>query len=645
MIPKAEQGRCTLRLACHCDCEGEQDAADVSIVSHAASRLVATLLWKESPSREDERIPKVSGIPEVRGNADIVLQRVPRVPQLRDLKRTALMYRPVTDDWPLRGSCDKSPRRTATDYRKDALPIIFYGQSAMPGIRDLQVAGSSLDKQVTDRSMTYLQTMLARQYLDSSIWNRYVFVGPAFSVHLLATLADISWYRKQGLYDTFVALEYLEHSVRAFREGYLYRFKDAGDVDHADWVSVQGGHSELAAAAEAERAVAYLGTLGFGPHSSEEDYHRLPFDLSRNQNVDSRPWIRCLVIDDYARECLRCHGNMVANVSKVEIIGELIGMTTECSTKRILGKKPESVCTCGADVAASGLTCVLNCRDASEVLCLDGPARPSGVKPMHDIILLDYLLGRNPKDQAGGRSRTLGTEILTALSHSSGHTSRGPFGSYWVFPISAFPAGYLGALGRGDIPALPDTYVIGHGVCDPVCTPHFFRYRFFSFVQEMIRSVTDIAEQLEEVTKYIQERRRAGSSSSDGPTNELRDVSWRFYPRLVSLSAKLQCTEVDEANGSVLAARVRQSVAQDPNYHTLEHMLGILRRTIFSPMDWAEMAEDVRALRDIRQKYKESLQRTDEAEVLAGSEDDLRWEEFLTLAEDAIDVFCDTYGD
>jgi len=316
-------------------------------------------------------------------------------------------------------------------------PILLMGTDDIMELNQEDgVGSSSMKAKVRDVIRFSLDSRY--RFWDHSIWHRYVSIYPIdrFEKTLIDTLNDIITYQKNNLYNVYICNEHLEFQVRKAANSYFPNLQDG----HHQKVTPYRFHSESVMKQKADKIAQ---SLTFGEHN--------------DQNFQ---W-GCIIIDDYFRKPLRVmadkevNGNQSAP-NKTEIIKELLNRD-----KRefivLLNEKDEDKGGNYVSLAEHWLK----------------------KYPYTDVVLLDYLLGRNepnPEEQYGHKL------IAKIMDPQGDLLDQKPHDKHWIFPISVFDYSFQSHLRSMGYDQLAKYIEVSYGA-DPVNTPELFRYEFFSFIK------------------------------------------------------------------------------------------------------------------------------------------------------------------
>ena len=299
-------------------------------------------------------------------------------------------------------------------------------------------------------------------FLDSSIWLRYT------------TAVDEPYHipaEYQRLYKTANAQETREFKARLCKNSYLQSF--------------DGGH--------------YRNVTPFLFHSETEMEGKTQDIIPKLKGYSHDrviPHWRFLLVDDNA---FNNETDAVTKIQKCEVISSILRKdfcvvcinednSVACSSQ----KRRCSTCAPDNAQATICIDCVRSIQDAHKKL----------KERRYDIVLLDYLLGGNTN------SREYGTTLLTDLKKQYEDInksscalpdrideyiqSKGPFGKFWIFFISAFSNAISEEMLSKGMHYNTDYWYIARGAC-PTTTPELFRYNLYSLLYQQIKNITDVA--------------------------------------------------------------------------------------------------------------------------------------------------------
>jgi Leucine-rich repeat (LRR) protein len=286
------------------------------------------------------------------------------------------------------------------------------------------------------------------KFLDSSIWHRYVSYVPDlgngdFEENFKKVLNKIITYANFRLYRSLAALSTLEFQCRMLQNSVIAQY---GNHGHHEAVTPFKFHSETMMEQKIARFIDF-------------------FKADRNKtSLMSLRW-NMLLVDDYSEVHISTNDKS-AHESKKEIIEQWLNDFD--------GKKIE----------------FLNIKaftDGKDKIISKGIQHLK--EQTFDIILLDYLIGDSEIENSVGL-KAYGHEFLLeiATSQEQKEFNRGPFGRYWVFPISSFPFAFTDKLKQLNIDGSNERWYIAGGG-DPISTPELFRLNFFRLLMRQISEV------------------------------------------------------------------------------------------------------------------------------------------------------------
>jgi len=435
----------------------------------------------------------------------------------------------------------------AAAYAKFSVPIIYFGYHRLIKSDDENLSNPS-----------------KLMFMDSSIWHRYYCLLDPLE-DLFDIILDMwKWYNDYHLYETVVALEYLDYSIRTLRSQYI---EDFGSHDLA-----HGSHVCLT------------------PFCSETEVAKnITGNGEKRWNLSS---CRYLLVDDFANDELHCCSD-TNSVTKLKLLNDLLELESTTQRPTI---KPK-------------ISCVSNVDDAMTKL--------NEKKGMHDVILLDYLLG----SKIGKTGRSYGTELIYKLNNED-VPNRGPLKHFWVFPVSAFSGAFSAELQRGGIQNLGMNYFLSSGA-DPICTPNLFKYKLLEFVGALQaaapRSPCDMLTSFYKVytsSKGVDEKKINISA--------LRKTAKKQYSDFVEVVGHLRTLRKDNETGSLFVKQFLEDWenAEYKSEHLEDHLVELVRLLAWAPgLEWPTMVEELHRCGEL---LKEELEQ-------------VSIKEFFKIVSDAID--------
>ncbi len=292
------------------------------------------------------------------------------------------------------------------------------------------------------------------KYIDSSIWNYYVPFdrkgnsSKAFKDRFILTLSKIISNSVNGLYTINNAREYADLHARQAKQAFM-----SGVGAHTKNVSPHLFHSET----EMEQLLI-----------SNEESKRI-----KKYFNDGFRW-RMLIIDDFASEALKTYPKGGSNLSKTEIIVNIL-------SKRF-GLKYRVFQNSIALYTETDNKVKIWIDTISEI---HSQAIELLKYRCYDIILLDYLLKYKNAVQ-----REYSYELLDAIKGDKAlQRLAGPFKKFWIFHISSFRSAIQERLQEKGYSYNDEFWQIGQGAC-PINTPELFEYRLYHFMDKQINSLS-----------------------------------------------------------------------------------------------------------------------------------------------------------
>lgn len=382
------------------------------------------------------------------------------------------------------------------------------------------------------------------RFWDSSIWHRYVSLNEDFETNFGNVFEEIRGYLKQGLYTTNVSREFLEFQTRMLVNSYLAPIGKGGKGGHATDVTPYKFHSETAMKEKADK------------------------ELSKKIKYDEKnlKW-RFLLIDDYANAPLRQCSSKDGSKTKQEII------------ESVLKEKVGNIEICSPDSHG----------DSKLAVDLVNWALNKLENKMYDIILLDYLLGENTKQNR----RELGSEFLEKLNYDLKKEeknnnlddkkitkNKGPMGKFWIFPISVFSYAMLDEIHQKGIGHMSDNWYLATGA-DPVNTPQLFRYNLYRFMNLQITTAPI------NLNGFMEGSFKSNKVEMTG--TDARDC----HPEFTTLRSKYDMLNKDKKHNSLFANRVLEKIEEGKPPGVWEHLTHLIYLLAYgSEIEWPEMWEE-----------------------------------------------------
>lgn len=289
------------------------------------------------------------------------------------------------------------------------------------------------------------------KFLDSSIWHRYIGIGDQFEEQFVSLLNKVITYCDFELYQSLAALATLEFQCRILKNSFIAKFGTRG---HHEAVTPFKFHSETMMALKAEKYLKFFNRK-----------------LDGEKRLTDLRW-SILMIDDYAN-------------TPISIVDEENDTSKDRKTKKDVvehwlneGQVDSGNNAKGFEFSITDCTEKADSTISSAINLLK--------KNLYDIVLLDYLLG-NSELQPEANLKAYGHEFLLELATSNERheLKRGPFGKYWIFPISSFPFAFTDKLKQLNMDGSTNDWVLASGA-DPISAPELFRLNFFRLLMDQI---------------------------------------------------------------------------------------------------------------------------------------------------------------
>lgn len=373
--------------------------------------------------------------------------RIKYLAKLNDIQRNKLNGAPIGKllDWDRREE-HKTPYHFVGIYN----PITNGHGEFIPGLREW------LNRQLN--ISPYINI------LDNSIWHRY---SEFDNVHRQAEIsAYFNFIRSSGIYDTPSATEYLDFQVRVLPNNHL----ETSDVDgHGTYLIPIEYHSE-------SKMLQFI--IQKRLHAGGILQH-----LSQGRICE---W-KILLVDD--------------NDKKLEIICNWLSLFGEVRLRRPDNTVEEFMLKPEVAAISDELKVKINPNnntfafEITRTTTVNQGIQALTNRGMFDIVMLDYLL-----EKTSDRTRGFGHHFLKRLNDilSREHSrsmkeeevrlvnAKGPFGRFWIFPVSSHNAAMLDHFRMEDIPHLNNNWFISQGA-DPINTPYLFLHNLFVMMELQLK--------------------------------------------------------------------------------------------------------------------------------------------------------------
>lgn len=288
------------------------------------------------------------------------------------------------------------------------------------------------------------------KFLDSSIWHRYVSTEGDFDANFRRVLSHFVGYADNWLYESLATKATLEFHCRMLQHSFIDNY---GDHGHQEAVTPFKFHSETVMERRSKKMLRSF-------------FYRKRENGGRLSDIK---WT-ALMIDDYSnKEIVQVNGSGGRPVpTKKQCIETVLNGAPSPGGRPPLHIHIQSTASKNDENIITGA-----------INMLQNPT-----KEPHDIILLDYLLGKselNPKLKAYGHEF-----LLELATHPERHSfPRGPIGKHWIFPISSFPFAFWDKLRQMNLDGSTEKWRISSGG-DPLAAPELFRFNFLRLLARQI---------------------------------------------------------------------------------------------------------------------------------------------------------------
>lgn len=450
-----------------------------------------------------------------------------------------------------------------------------------------------------------------KNIIDSSIWN-YFFHKKKDNLddlHEIIRKIIINW--KSGLYFTSNALEVADFRARQTLISFLAKY----DMGHGEYIKPFIFHSESAMS----KSILYeIGRLD--EHENEIEW-------------------RFLLVDDNAFK------RKSSIKPKCEIIVDRL--------KNFFNIQCESRCEgCKLNFEENEAEKSKYCRFKIKINCAGSNIEAiNEIKnKRYDIILLDYLLGGN---DGNNESREYSYELLEYLKvilnpkltisdktkkirysfprilldlkrHGNQENdeeiirqevvllekSKGIYGKFWFFFISAFTTAVNERLLEKGMAYDTGDWVINRGAC-PTTTPELFRYNLLNFMNRQIEIITELSISNQAHEKLDDKQEKSANKNKIISLLDLlyfiykehqnaREYSGLFFNALLNLRANYDilkydtCQNIEKTNGSPLVNSLFPDIEHYENAFW-EHLTHLVYLTAYGTvLDWLEMWQEFR---------------------------------------------------
>lgn len=182
-----------------------------------------------------------------------------------------------------------------------------------------------------------------------------------------------------------------------------------------------------------------------------------------------------------------------------------------------------------------------------------------------DIILLDYSFGEN---------KTKGSEFFaTLMGNEQGQEkiSKGPFGQYWIMPITAFGNSFIDDLRSKGFGFVSNDYNLSRGA-DFITTPYLFLYYFTKMINQILLDLRETIENIQCLEKKVQ----ACENWED--LNDLQKLAAKSFSEHIEKKAKLN--DYLKAEYGILAS-VRKNKAEE-KVHKFQKELNFYEQLLYN---------------------------------------------------------------
>lgn len=449
-------------------------------------------------------------------------------------------------------------KNVINEYRKTSkkgedynpCPMIVIGLEKLGDVLEAEIRDNEENKNINyyetqKRIVESLNLDKRIDFLDFSIWHYYIPLDQEFSSKLTDVIKKIEENFNNQLYKTNIAREFIEFHSRLFENSYLERI----GTDHSSAVTPFRFHSETKMKIMADD---YLEGKNGKP--------KLP----------DYKW-RILLVDDYA-------------VKNLKINGKEDGPTKKNILEKVLPYDWIEKETC---------------NDIQSFIQLYSSKKNDS--KIHDIILLDYLLGDVSvgKDERNGREYSTDIlkwikedkDFLRITNNKLNKDLQGPLNKFWFFPISVFSFAFMEDIRQMSYTYYDDDWVIARGA-DPVNTPELFRYSLFKFMEAQVNEVTKISETFSPNNKHCN-LLIAFLNDNFTDTNCVNQTAKNKYHIYLDLYANYNQLQNDKNKSIFIDYLIKSNLFSKINSDLFEHIQHLIYMLAYEPAyEWSKMWDE-----------------------------------------------------
>ncbi len=426
-------------------------------------------------------------------------------------------------------------------------------------------------------------------YLDSSIWNRHLYISdPDFPCKLENLVAEILEYHELDLYKTNVAREFLEFETRMMVNSYLAPVFNG----HSRFVTPFKFHSE-------------------GTMQRQLDLPKEPGGMSLRKSISEYRW-HILVIDDFCNKPLSREGGKESDVlTKAQIIcrlfnkklaGKCLKDCDHCKVNKeylekygyytisnaTFPKDTDDYSSCTVPFLITAANSVANAEKALIEV-------PREHEKCFDVILLDYLLDSSESTGTNGESnhplgnRNSGLDILMFIKNTADKQINHPMKKQWIFPISAFSSAMLNELREGGFSHHDEKWELASGA-DPVNAPNLFLPKFCKFLHVQINEICELRH-MNAINEEIMNYDKSKLSDRDTHVDD-RGFFEQIYPSYLMLKTAYESIYIN-VKRSYLYYSIYVKNYGRTSFNLWEHFQHLTYLVAFgNRLEWAKMWEE-----------------------------------------------------
>ncbi len=534
------------------------------------SKIAETIKSESSIKTEDCVEIKKNGDNDLCEEVNTIIIAFARMADLHDPQT----YKNIVNKKQLRGIC-----KEGENFIYHPCPMIVVGLEDLSGVLE-----EKINKQTNNFLKNQLSVVISLNldakvnFIDSSIWHRYVPLNESFLENFKKMLKEIKCNFELKLYKTNVAKEFLEFQTRLLANSYLAK--------------LGGGHA--------------TNVKPFQFHSTTEMGLKAKKLLSETFFVDGTQskfkW-RLLILDDYAHTGLRCEKDTYEDgkgPTKIEVIRKIL---SHKATKedydwvqiRYVEDVNKSYIEGFIKIFSNEKDDEKNNKKRGYNFEVVSELKAENNK-IYDIILIDYLLdGDHKKEYCTEIFKWIKSESekYNTLKHNA--NLQGPLDKFWFFPISVFSYALHEEIRQMGYMQLEEEWYLARGA-DPINTPQLFLYSLFKFMEMQLNDARTFNSLKDFFRKKFVEK---------VPENSVQKLAKDVYDKFLRFMYAYEALVKNESKGSLFAktAKPEPKKLDGSFWEHLHHLIFMLGHEPAN--EWPKIWDEFNIIESKLKKYED----------------------------------------